>query len=143
MSKKKQATFPRELRDQYFPKLEDGVVPTKAQLKAKVLELHEAGQTEDSAKLLGWIEQWKKDQESGVSKASKVVMFSLFVLAGILGVLFFLFNNNDTPKSLVVCSVGGQMLEGEECFNNGPDSNKPAKEEDSKESAEEVLVGDG
>lgn len=143
MSSKRKVTFPEELRAAHFPELAADEVPSRMALKDKILELHEAGDEEGAAALLPWNEKLKADEPtSGLSKASKVVMFTLAVAAATLGVLWLLFGGlSGKTDTLVVCSVGGEIVEGEQCFSDNPIGVKKETEKKSDGGDSEILVG--
>lgn len=132
MSRKVGNVFPPELRKKHFPELPKDQTPSKLQFKERILELHEAGETAEAAVLLEWNGKLNaKKPESRLSKASKVTMFVLGVLAVTLGVLWFLFGGfGGKSDSLIVCSVGGQILQGDQCLNEKPEEAKKAPKDD-------------
>jgi hypothetical protein len=147
MSRKVGNFFPPELREKYFPELPESKTPTKLEFKDKILELHEAGETSEAAVLLEWNEKLNsKEPESRLSKASKIVMFVLGVLAVTLGILWLLFGGTGGKSdSLIVCSIGGQIAEGDQCLSeNIGGSKKDSKDEDSSNedsNSDGIFVG--
>lgn len=144
MSSKRKVTFPEDLRASYFPELTADELPSRIALKEKILELHEAGEEEKAAQLLSWNEKLKSGEpESKLSKASKVVMFALAVMAVTLGILWLLFGGasgkNDT---LIVCSVGGQVLQGDQCFSDNPGGLKKETKTEEVKPGSDVFVGE-
>lgn len=143
MSSKRKVTFPEELRAAHFPELAADEVPSRLALKDKILELHEAGNEEGAAALLSWNEKLKAGEStSGLSKASKIVMFTLAVAAVALGVLWLFFGGlSGKTDTLVVCSVGGEIVKGEQCFSDNPVGVKKKAETKSDSGDSDILVG--
>lgn len=144
MSNKRKLTFPEDLRVAYFPDLGAEELPSRAALKEKILELHETGDEEGAAKLLPWNDKLKNyESSSPLSKASKIVMFTLAVAAATLGILWLIFGGlSGKSDTLVVCNVGGEILQGEQCFSDNPGGlKKETKTEDNKSDSGDILVG--
>lgn len=143
MSNKRKVTFPEELRAAHFPELAADELPSRLALKDKILELHEAGNEEGAAALLSWNEKLKAEEpKSSFSKASKIVMFTLAVAAAILGVLWLFFGGlAGKTDTLVVCSVGGVIVEGEQCLSDNPIGVKKEAETKSDAGDSDILVG--
>jgi hypothetical protein len=148
MSRKVGDIFPPELREKHFPELPETQVPTKLQFKERILQLHEADETAEAAVLLEWNEKLNtKEPESRLSKASKVTMFVLGVVAVTLGVLWFLFGGvGGKGDSLIVCSVGGEIIQGDQCLSDNPTGVKetPKDDDDSSKSddkSDQIFVG--
>lgn len=143
MSSKRKVTFPEEIRAAHFPDLAVDELPSRLALKEKILELHEAGEEESAATLLAWNEKFKSGEPaSALSKASKIVMFALAVMAVALGVLWLFFGGiSGKSDTLVVCSVGGEVLQGDQCFSDNPGGLKKEVKQENAESDPGVLVG--
>lgn len=142
MKKRTSPALPQELMAEHFPEHLDEGAPSSSSFKAKVLELHEAGRREESAELLKWKHVFE-EQESRFTKASKITMFSLAVVAGALGVLWFIFGgfSPSSGSSILVCSVGGQIMEGDRCLEQGTSTSKNDDKKEEEEKTEDILVG--
>lgn len=135
----------------YFPELA-GEAPSKAELKEKVLELHEAGDHEAAAKILAWHEEQeesKKKPESKVSKAGKITIFVLAVAAAIFGTLWAINAATGSQNtSIIVCSINGSNYTGSDCsmdsnvYKEANQLNKE-KEEADKAAKKDVEILEG